>query len=106
MGYGVAMRKQGDTSQHRRSRPERVAVGEAQTQGLTVFSTQVCVVSIVSRESARNRPRGHPYRACTAQVQATSRACQPRRSCKLLDPWLWQYVLTHLTQGCSPEQIA
>jgi IS30 family transposase len=23
-----------------------------------------------------------------------------------LDPWLWQYVRTHLTQGCSPEQIA
>jgi len=25
---------------------------------------------------------------------------------KLLDPWLWQYVRMHLTQGCSPEQIA
>ncbi len=36
----------------------------------------------------------------------TSRACQPRRSRKLLGPWLWQYVRTHLTQGCSPEQIA
>ena len=47
-----------------------------------------------------------PIRACTVQVQATSRACQPRRSRKLLDPWLWQYVRTHLTQGCSPAQIA
>ena len=24
----------------------------------------------------------------------------------LLDPWLWQYVRTHLTEGCSPEQMA
>jgi IS30 family transposase len=23
-----------------------------------------------------------------------------------MDPWLWQYVQTHLAQGCSPEQIA
>jgi IS30 family transposase len=23
-----------------------------------------------------------------------------------LDPWLWQYVQTHLIEGCSPEQIA
>ena len=62
--------------------------------------------STVSRELARNTARGRPYRACTAQVQAAARACQPRRPRKLLDPWLWQYVRTHLTQGCSPEQIA
>ena len=62
--------------------------------------------STVSRESARNTTRGRPYRACTAQVQAAARACQPRRPRKLLDPWLWQYVRTHLTEGCSPEQIA
>ena len=37
---------------------------------------------------------------------AAARACQPRRPRKLLDPWLWQYVRTHLAQGCSPEQIA
>ena len=23
-----------------------------------------------------------------------------------LGPWLWQYVKTHLTESCSPEQIA
>jgi IS30 family transposase len=62
--------------------------------------------STVSRESARNTVRGRPYRACTAQVQAAARACQPRRPRKLLDPWLWQYGRTHLAQGCSPEQIA
>ena len=62
--------------------------------------------STVSRESARNTTRGRPYRACTAQVQAVARACQPRRPRTRLDPWLWQYVRTHLTQGCSPEQIA
>ena len=33
-------------------------------------------------------------------------ARQPRQSRKLRDPWLWQYVRTHLAQGCSPEQIA
>ena len=38
--------------------------------------------------------------------QAAIRARQPRRLRKLLDPWLWQYVQSHLTEGCSPEQIA
>jgi len=60
----------------------------------------------VSRESARNAARGRPYRACTAQTLAAARARQPRRSRKLLAPWLWQYVRTHLVRGCSPEQIA
>jgi len=46
-----------------------------------------------------------PYRACTAHTLASARARQPRRSRKLLDPWLWQYVRTHLAEGCSPEQI-
>src|SRR4249920_2261738 len=62
--------------------------------------------STVSRESARNRVRGQPYRACTAQTQAAARARQPRRPRKLLDPWLWQYVQTQLAEGYSPEQIA
>ena len=62
--------------------------------------------STLSREYARTTTRGRPYRACTAQTLAGARACQPRRSRKLLDPWLWQYVQTQLTQGCSPEQIA
>ena len=62
--------------------------------------------STVSRESARNTTRGHPYRACTAQTQAAARARQPRRPRKLLDPWLWQYVREHLAEGYSPEQIA
>jgi IS30 family transposase len=62
--------------------------------------------STLSCESARNIPRGHAYRACTAQTLAVTRARHPRRLRKLLDPWLWQYVQTHLTQGGSPEQIA
>jgi transposase, IS30 family len=62
--------------------------------------------STVSREVVRNVTRGRPYRAGTAQTQAAPRACQPRRSRKLLDPWLWQYVRTQLAEGCSPEQIA
>jgi IS30 family transposase len=62
--------------------------------------------STISRELARNSTRGRPYRGCTAQTLARARACQPRRSRKLMDPWLWQYVQTQLRQGCSPEQIA
>ncbi|MDR4470359.1 MAG: IS30 family transposase [Nitrospira sp.] len=62
--------------------------------------------STLSREMARNTIRGRPYRACSAQIQATARAQHPRRVRKLLDPWLWQHVTTQLTQGCSPEQIA
>lgn len=62
--------------------------------------------STISRESARNSMQGRSYRACTAQTLARARACQPRRSRKLVDPWLWQYVHTQLLQGCSPEQIA
>ena len=62
--------------------------------------------STLSRESARNNARGRPYRACTAQAAAATRARQPRRLRKLLDPWLWQYVQTQLAQGYSPEQIA
>ena len=61
--------------------------------------------STVSREHIRNTVGG-PYRACTAHTLAAARACQPRRPRKLLDPWLWQYVRTHLAEGCSPEQIA
>ena len=61
--------------------------------------------STVSRESARNAAEGQPYRACTAQTLAAARARQPRRPRKLLNPWLWRYVRTHLGQGCSPEQI-
>jgi IS30 family transposase len=62
--------------------------------------------STLSRECARNTTRGHPYRVSTAQTQAVARARQPRRPRKLCDPWLWQYVQTHLKDGCSPEQIA
>ena len=62
--------------------------------------------STLSRESTRNTTRGHPYRACTAHTLASARARQPRRSRKLLDPLLWQYVRTQLAEGCSPEQIS
>jgi len=62
--------------------------------------------STLCREYTRNTTRGRPYRAYTAQSEAATRARQPRRLRKLLDPWLWQYVRTHLAEGCSPEQIA
>ncbi len=47
-----------------------------------------------------------PIGAGTAHTLARARACQPRRPRKLMDPWLWQYVRSHLAEGCSPEQIA
>ncbi|MBS0153905.1 MAG: IS30 family transposase [Nitrospira sp.] len=62
--------------------------------------------STLSREVARNTPRGHPYCTWTAQHHATARAHHPRRPRKLLDPWLWQYVQRQLAARCSPEQIA
>ena len=62
--------------------------------------------STLSRDYARNTTRGHPYRACTAHRCAMARARQPRRPRKLLDPWLWEHVQTHLKDGCSPEPIA
>ena len=85
---------------------ETLSVGLAQGLPLRVMARVLGrAPSTVSRESARNA-RGVPYRACTAQRLAAARARQPRRQRKLLDPWLWQYVRTHLVQGCSPEQIA
>ena len=106
MGYGVAMR----TSAYRQMSAEEretLSLGLANGQTLrTMASVLGRDPSTVSCELARNVTRGRPYRACTAQALAAARACQPRRSRKLLDPWLWQYVRTHLGQGCSPEQIA
>ena len=85
---------------------ETLSLGLAQGHSLRTMARVLGrAPSTVSRESTRNA-RGHPYRACTAQHLAAARARQPRRPRKLLDPWLWQYVRTHLGQGCSPEQIA
>ena len=85
---------------------ETLSLGLAQGYSLRTMARVLGrAPSTVSRESARNA-RGHPYRAGTAQHLAAARARQPRRPCKLLDLWLWQYVRTHLGQGCSPEQIA
>jgi len=106
MGYGVAMRTK---SYRHLSADERetVSLGLARGHSLrTMASVLGRSPSTVSREVARNVTRGRPYRACTAHTLATGRACQPRRSRKLLDPWLWQCVRTQLAEGCSPEQIA
>lgn len=86
---------------------ETLSVGLAQGQSLRRLARLLGrAPSTLSREYARNTTRGHAYHVCTAQPQAVSRACQPRRPRKLLDPWLWQHVQTHLARGCSPEQIA
>lgn len=86
---------------------ETVSLGLAHGHSLrTMASVLGRAPSPVSREVGRNTIRGHPSRACAAQTQAATRARPPRRPRKLLDPWLWQSVQTHLRQGCSPEQIA
>ena len=86
---------------------ETVSLGLARGYSLRLMATVLGrAPRTVSRELARNTLRGRPYRACTAQSQAVARTHHPRRPRKLLDPWLWEYVRTHLGQGCSPEQIA
>jgi len=70
---------------------ETLSLGLARGHSLRMMATGLGrAPSTVSRESARNMVRGRPSRACTAQVQAAARACQPRRPRKLLGPWLWQ----------------
>ena len=86
---------------------ETLSLGLSQGQSLrTMAAVLGRSPSSVSREHARNATRGQPYRACTAHSLATVRSRHPRRPRKLLDPWLWRYVRTGLTRGCSPEQIA
>jgi len=86
---------------------ETLSLGLAHGHSLRTVATVLGrAPSTVSREYARNAARGRPDRACTAHTLAAARARQPRRSRKLLDAWLWQYVQAHLAAGCSPEQIA
>lgn len=84
-----------------------LSLGLAQGYSLRTMATVLGrAPSTISRESARNTTKSHPYQTCTAHTLATARARQPRRPRKLLDPWLWRDVQTHLVRGCSPEQIA
>jgi len=86
---------------------ETLSLGLAQGQSLrTMAAVLGRSPSSLSREHTRNATRGQPYRACTAHSLAAVRSRCPRRPRKLLDPWLWRYVRTGLTRGCSPEQIA
>lgn len=106
MGYGVAMHTRSYTHLSAEER-ETLSLGLAHGHSLRTMARILGrAPSTVSREVARNTPRGRPYRACTAQSHAAARAHHPRRVRKLHDPWLWQYVRRHLTAGCSPEQIA
>ncbi len=105
MGYGVAMQTRSYRHMSAEER-ETLSLGLARGHSLRTMATVLRrASSTVSREHTRNAVR-EPYRACTAQTRAVARARQPRRARKLLDPWLWQYVRTHLAEGCSPEQIA
>ena len=85
---------------------ETLSLGLARGHTLRTMATVLRrAPSTVSPEHARNAMSARYY-ARTAQTRAAARARQPRRPRTLLDPWLWQYVRTHLAQGCSPEQIA
>lgn len=100
------MKKNGYTHLSNEER-ETLSLGLAQGHSIQTMATVLGrAPSTLSREAARNATMGHPYRACTAHTLAAARARQPRRPRKLLDPWLWRYVRTHLIHGCSPEQIA
>lgn len=105
MGYGVAMRTR--CYQHMSAEErETLSLGLARGHSLRAMAAMLRrAPSTLSREYSRNTIRGRPYRACTAQTQAATRARQPRRRRKLLDPWLWQHVRTQLAAGYSPEQI-
>jgi IS30 family transposase len=106
MGYGVAMQTRPYRHMSAEER-ETLSLGLARGHSLRMMATVLGrAPSTLSRESTRNPARGRPYRACTAQMLAAARACQPRRPRKLLAPWLWPYVRTPLGQGSSPEQIA
>src|SRR5512141_1374428 len=107
MGYGVAMRKQSYTHVSAEER-ETVSLGLTHGHSLRTMARVLGrAPRTVSREAARHTARGRPLsRLYGAQVQAAASACQPRRPRTLLDPWLWQSVRTHLTQGCAPEQSA
>lgn len=84
-----------------------LSLGLAQGQSLRMIARVLGrAPSTLSRECARNTPRGQPYRTSTAQTQAVARACQPRHPRKLHNSWLWAYVQRYLKAGCSPEQIA
>ena len=73
MGYGVAMRTKSYCHLSTDER-ETLSLGLAAGHSLRTMARVLGrAPSTVSRESARNRPRGHPYRACTAQVQAAAR---------------------------------
>ncbi|MEO8341458.1 MAG: helix-turn-helix domain-containing protein, partial [Nitrospirota bacterium] len=86
---------------------ETLSLSLAQGQSLRRLAQLLArAPSTLSCEYTRTTTRGRPYRACTGQTLAGARACQPRRSRTLLDPWLWQSVQAQLRQGCSPEQIA
>ena len=106
MGYGVTM----STICYRHMSAEAhetLSLGRAHGYSLrTVASVLGRAPSSVCRKSTCPASRDRPYRACTAQALATARACLPRRPRKLLNPWLWEYVRTHLVEGCMPEQIA
>jgi IS30 family transposase len=104
MGYGVAMRTRSYRHMSAEER-ETLSLGLACGHSLrTMVRVLGRAPSTVNRELACNAMLAS-YRACSAQTLTTARAHQPRRPRKLLVPWLWQYVRTHLDQGCSPGQI-
>ncbi|MDH4193193.1 MAG: helix-turn-helix domain-containing protein [Nitrospirota bacterium] len=99
------MKKKSSTHMHVDER-ETLSLGLAHDYSLRTMATVLGrAPSTISRESARNAMKGHSSRAGTAHTLAAARARQPRRPSKLLDPWLWRYVQTHVVRGCSPERL-
>jgi IS30 family transposase len=98
MGYGVALSKQSYMHLSDAAR-ETLSLGLTHDQSLRAIASMLGRAPTTRQPPTRNAGHG-AYRACTAYTLASARAqpaAAPARI--LLDPWLEQYVRTHLGQG-------
>ena len=91
---------------------EEIALGLARGESCRVIGARIGrPASTVSREVARNGPRGWPdgpreYRAVLAQARAERRARRPKTAKLAADGELRDWVGQHLELKWSPEQIS
>ena len=91
---------------------EEIALGLARKESLRVIGARIGrPASAISREVARNGPRGWPngpreYRAVLAQARAEERAQRPKTAKLAGNDELRGWVQRHLEMKWSPEQIS
>jgi IS30 family transposase len=86
---------------------ETLSLDLAHGQSLRTMATVLGrAPSTVSREYVRNAARGQPYRACTTPPPGW-RPGRVSRGARVnfVDPWLWQYVKTHLLKAARPNRL-